>query len=214
MSAIKWFAISLIPALVQAADYKVTITNNMRHQTLSPPVVVIHGPAFKLYARGTTATQGIALMAEDGITSTLVKEINANKSYHRAMVGTGGIAAGQKRELTFRIDGKKLPMPQISFVSMITTTNDAFVAVSALALPASGRVEKIAPAYDAGSEENTELCIHVPGMPCDSHNVRRPSPGGKIALLPGPGILGIGDISSAMFGWDDAPATISIERIK
>lgn len=55
------------------------------------------------------------------------------------------------------------------------TTNDAFAALNAVPLPASGSSTHNILIYDAGSEPNDEVCANIPGPVCggegDSPNV-------------------------------------------
>ena len=61
----------------------------------------------------------------------------------------------------------------ISVVGMLATTNDSFFAVSGVQVPAPAflffsapRSKTLnAPAYDAGSEANSESCEFIPGPP-------------------------------------------------
>ena len=68
--------------------------------------------------------------------------------------------------------------------------------------------------YDAGSEENTESCAHIPGPPCGVHEE------GDTTLAPGnyvhihAGVHGGSDLNPATHDWRNPAAHIIIRRMK
>lgn len=67
--------------------------------------------------------------------------------------------------------------------------------------------------FDAGTEENNELCTHIPGPACDvdSGNLRA-SPGeGPIHIHRG--VHGIGDIAASNYDWRNPVAEVFVSSL-
>jgi hypothetical protein len=104
----------------------------------------------------------------------------------------------------------------LSLAGMLVSTNDAFVGLDGYALSSSfgsafGTRTVDAPAYDAGSEANTESCEHIPGPPCGSHEVRV-TDGAEGFVHVHRGIYGYGNLDATMKGWLNPVARITIQR--
>ena len=82
--------------------------------------------------------------------------------------------------------------------------------ISKYALPASGETTYMVMAYDAGSEENTELVTDIPGPCCGN-------PGAGTdefeVVRHHEGITGAGDLDAATYGWEGAVARVTVRRI-
>lgn len=92
--------------------------------------------------------------------------------------------------------------PYVSLATMAIHTNDAFVAINGRKLM-PGDVFT-GPAYDAGSEENNELCSSIPGPACasiDTGNIRSGNGEGFVHVHRG--FFGIGDLSAAGYDWNN-----------
>ena len=207
--ALSTAAMALSAGAANAANtvmYKLTISNNMAKQGLSPPVLALGEKAVPLYSLGAVASAGLSRLAEDGETMLLKEELEKGHpdALVRELKGLMPKAVHSWR-LNVRSDRKYL-----SLASMIGTTNDTFVAVQGVALPEKGAVKVIAAAYDAGSENNNEKCAYIPGPPCGNHDVRDPSPGEGVSQSVG--VLGNGDLSRD-FSWSAEPVTITVERL-
>jgi hypothetical protein len=68
-----------------------------------------------------------------------------------------------------------------------------------------------APAWDAGTEANTEDCHFIPGPPCGNRFVRDPDGAEGIVRIHS-GIHGTGDLNPAMLDWRNPVAMVSIAR--
>jgi hypothetical protein len=88
------------------------------------------------------------------------------------------------------------PEQQVSIVTMLINTNDAFTGVDAIQLP-ERHVAVRSIAYDAGSEVNNELRAYIPGPCCNNMFVRQPE--GDL-IRPHAGITGRGDLDPAVYG--------------
>ena len=128
-------------------------------------------------------------------------------------VAAGGIPPGGSITVEARIQGNAR---KISLAGMLVSTNDAFVGLDGYTLSFglfnSSRETIIdAPAYDAGSEANTESCAHIPGPPCGSPG-ERVTDGAEGFVHVHRGIQGVGDLDAATKDWRNPVARISIQR--
>jgi len=195
----------------QAKKFKVTVVNLTKGQPLTPVLVAVHAPSFQLIHLGQEASQGLKDLAQDGITSTLVTELAAEKEVVRTAQGSGVFLPGQKQMIEVEANN---PYFKLSLVSMLARTNDGFAA--AMNLPTNLKVgqsySRLASVYDAGAENNTEECAHIPAPPCDSHNIG--TNGGEGFVRPHEGITGIGDLEGGRDAFGSKVAKVIVERIQ
>jgi hypothetical protein len=150
-----------VPAAAEL--YEITIENLIpggpdTGQPMTPPVGVVHGPGYALFTPGMAASAGLELLAEDGVTDTLVDEADADPDVYD--VETGG---GPFFDMTsFMVAGD--PGDLFSVVTMLARSNDLFTGLAGIALPADMTPLVIEPTevWDAGSEENTGMIEHIP----------------------------------------------------
>ncbi len=199
--------------------FEITLTNlttgepGMGGQIFSHPIFATHFTSDGLATVGEPAIPALVALAENGDVSGLLEfatAIGADTAVADEVVIPGG-------SVTVRLKGNILNST-LTVASMLVSTNDGFIATSGFPLydekgmPVSTTLELMA--YDAGSEENTELASDIPGPlgldveadPVDS-NARVPTEGGVIT--PHLGIQGVGDVSEA-FAWKEPVATLTI----
>ena len=148
----------------QVQRYRVTVVNLTKGQPLTPPVVVIHREQAKLVGLGHPASSGLAELAQDGATAMLVDELKARNDVLVVATGDGVIMPGEKAEII--IERRQRDRIDFSVFSMLARTNDAFIKARA-----NYTGVYLAKVYDAGVEQNTEDCAHIPAPPCGNHNV-------------------------------------------
>jgi hypothetical protein len=193
--------------------YMVTITNLTYDQIISPPVVVAHDDRFRLFQPGHPATSELTALAEDGMTGPLVGLLEVSTGVLDYAVAAGGIPPGGSVTVELHARGRQR---MFSLAGMLVSTNDAFVGLDGYVLPVRfaapfGGSSVDAPAYDAGSEANTEFCDHIPGPPCGSPGVRV-TDGAEGFVHVHRGIRGVGDLEAAAKDWKNPVARISIQR--
>jgi hypothetical protein len=207
------FAALTVPALAEdeVPTYEVTITNLTYDQIISPPVVVLHDGRFRLFAAGQPAGPELAPLAEDGATGPLVGLLGVSDGVAGYAVASGGILPGGS--ITVEVSGSASAR-RISAVGMLVSTNDAFFGVAGAAVPngRSGVTLVDAPAYDAGSEANTESCVHIPGPPCGSGGVRV-TDGAEGFVHVHRGVHGNGDLDAAGKDWRNPAARVTVRRV-
>ena len=99
---------------------------------------------------------------------------------------------------------------RFSMAGMLLPTNDAFVGIQSMRLPQNGAT-LFAMAYDAGSEENDELCMNIPGPTCGGTPFSEGHAEGYV--YPSPGIHGGGDLTANAHGWSNPAARVTITRM-
>jgi hypothetical protein len=222
---LKWFAAVLVGCLIMGASafgahtYQVKITNLTKGQILSPTVVVVHKPAMTLlFELGEPASPELAAVAEDADLSGLLSVLAMDPNVMEYTTTQDPIMPGAST--TVELTGSRFrSLTRISIVGMLVTTNDAFFAAHGVRVPVpysflgGNRVETyLSPAYDAGSEFNSELCASIPGPPCDNKFVRE-TEGAEGYVYIHPGIQGVGDLPADQFDWRNPVAKIEITAV-
>ena len=202
--------------------FEITLTNlttgepGMGGQIFSHPIFAAHFASDGLAKVGEPAVPALVALAENGDVSGLLEfatAVGADTAVADNVVIPGG-------SVTVRLKGNILNS-SLTVASMLVSTNDGFIAATDVPLydengmPVSATLELMA--YDAGSEDNTELASDIPGplgLDADADpegsNARVPTEGGVIT--PHPGIQGVGDVSEA-FAWTEPTATLTITPV-
>lgn len=203
----------LLPAVAAAQPgitYRVTITNLTRAQPVSPPVVATHNIGFHIFVPGTQAPDPLVAVAEEGNPVPLAEALEGIGIVHDVAVGDGPLLPGQSTTVEVQARGKAV---FLSAVGMLGSTNDAFFGLDGFYLDGPPWLRHTtAPAYDAGSEENNELCEFVPGPPCSGAGSRAPDGAEGVVTIHN-GIHGIGDLPEEELDWHNPVVRIQIERL-
>ena len=178
-------------------------------QPFSPPVIVTHTPRYHVFKLHKYASDELRQIAEDAVSGPMLDKLNNDLQAYDVVQGANGpIFPGTVQKFMIKT---KLPFVRLSLVTMLVNTNDAFTGIDAARLPLYGSKVYYLKAYDAGTEENTELKANIPGPCCGSPHVRVPT-SEKIKYHNG--ILGIGDLDPKTFDWNNPVAKLTIKRIK
>ncbi|RYV03952.1 hypothetical protein SOPP22_00620 [Shewanella sp. OPT22] len=148
------------PTPVVTFDYKVTVTNLTPEQPLSPIAVVLHNSDTPLFVAGETASDALELLAEAGDNSGL-ETAEGVTDFFSAEAPTG---PGQREVIDITLNEDQLN--NVSVLSMLVNTNDAFTGVSNFNLSSLESGQKVtfrANVYDSGTEANTEAKGTIPG---------------------------------------------------
>ena len=201
--------------------YQVTVRNLTRGQLIAPPLVVVHDSSTSLFSVGQPASAELATLAEEGDPMPLMEAAMGMEGVFDTAVAFGhgdppvippGQSASVTVESTFRYR-------LLSVVGMLATTNDSFFAVSGVRVPsrvslfhAPPRTMTVnAPAYDAGSEANSESCDFIPGPPCGNHAHDPAEAEGFVYISNG--VRGSGDIDDSEGDWRNPVARVTITRV-
>lgn len=190
--------------------FEVTVTNLTRGQIISPFVVVTHTRKLvPLFTLGSEASEELAFIAEDAYNIPLIELLEADPKVKVVLEATGPIIPGESVSVEIDFDRKTR---NITVVGMLVTTNDTFFALNGVRGPRYGSKTYYSPAYDAGSEANSEECIFIPGPPCGNGGVHDPAVAEGYVHIHA-GIHGGGDLDPAKHDWRNPVAKITIRRL-
>lgn len=218
----------LVGGLLSADDHgdnlkvEVSLTNLTRGQILSPVFMSRHDQsAAPIYALGEPASDALAKMAEDADASGLRTTFRGGQAMmmmsNESMMmegeamnfSEGPIMPGQTITASFDVDDGNTLM---SFVSMLVSTNDAFIGGNGIDLSKSRTIYLTA--YDSGSEANSESCAYIPGPPCGNHVEDNAESEGFVHVHAGiHGGEGSG-LDTAMHDWRNPVARLTIKTWK
>lgn len=190
-------------------ELTITVQNIAYQQPMSPFFYMVHNrdntPLFEL---GMDASQALRTLAEDGSSAGLSEMYDAgtNPNVLFSNVTDGSIGRGETSSFTVTINRN---FPFISFASMAVNTNDCFVGINTMYLYPGMSLS--VPGYDAGTEENNELCSSIPGPACDmaSGNVQSGNPDGPVHIHRG--IHGTGDLDASDTDWRNPMLLITVK---
>ena len=216
------------PEMPTSQMFEITLTNltegvhGESGQTLSPAIFATHPAGVKIAEVGQPANEALVMLAEGGSTAGL--EAIAAAAGANVMIAMNAdmtrryTMPGQSTTVTITAD---MTNSSLSVGSMLVSTNDAFIAAIDVPLfdedgmPVSTTIDLMA--YDAGSEDNTEMASDIPGpLGLDEatdppgSNERVPTVDGVIAAHEG--IQGVGDVTEA-FAWEEPTAMLTITPV-
>jgi hypothetical protein len=200
-----------VPAL--AATYEIIVENltpqtgDGASQPFSPPILATHRPGMHLFRAGQPASEELALVAEDAVNGPLLQRLEDSRRVFDVVEGGGVILPGGEARYEIQTHAA---MKRLSAVFMLVNTNDGFGGLDAVRLPRAGERVFDVHAYDAGTEQNTELATDIPGPCCGS-----PGQGvdEHLRVRHHPGIQGKGDLDPETYGWSGPVARITVRRI-
>lgn len=200
--------------------YEVSITNATQGQSFTPQLLVTHAKDLALFELGQPASTQLEVLAEGGSTGEFTQSL---------------MELGQQVSDVQTIDGLIVPgatastvvlatrgTPVLSIAAMMIPTNDTFMSLNAAKLPRWGTKTFYVPAYDAGTEENDQLCIHMPGPRCGGEGYS-PEPSvndeGFVYISNGFHDLGSEDaagneiLSPVKYDWRNPVAKVVVKRL-
>lgn len=138
-------------------SYEVTVVNLTNGQPVSPPAIVLHADG-TLWAVGQVPSVELERIAEEGSSESFLTLGLASAG------GDGPITPGDQQTISVTIED--ITDAKLTIAAMLGNTNDAFTGINAwdlsqLAVGDSWTTTR--PAYDAGTEKNTESAATVPG---------------------------------------------------
>ena len=189
--------------------FTVTITNLTRGQVFSPPLLATHTSDASLFTPGQPASPELAALAENGDSAPLATLLDGDAAVFEVVPALDPILPGESA--TYRVTSAA-PFRALSAAGMLISTNDAFFALDGVRLPRGSQVlDVLVPAYDAGSEANSEDCAFVPGPPCGAGAVHDPAPAEGYVYVSN-GIQGIGGVPRDESDWNNPVARIVVTR--
>lgn len=202
----------------RVARYEVTVTNLTRAQTFTPILVTTHSSQIALFEAGEPASPELEVLAEDGGTGPL----SALLSGLGRLVGDvetipGLLEPGESRSVVVEAGYRAR---RLSAAAMLIPTNDTFFGLDTVPLPRFGSRTYFAPAYDAGTEDNDQNCLNMPGPRCDGEGLSEASGEGYVYIGNGFHDLGEADedgneiLGPFTYDWRNPVARIDVRRIR
>ena len=189
-------------------------TNLTPGQVFAPQFfVAVHnrrtGPFYEI---GEHASDGLELLAEDGVAGDLAAEFAEQDGVASSRVAFGGAPPG--RTVYININDVSRGSRLFSFGVMAVNTNDAFVGLNG-ARARVGRVYYLN-GLDAGTEVNDELCDNIPGPACgdmemdgeDETNDFGPDGLGFVHVHTG--VHGVADLDPTLHDWRNPMARVEV----
>ena len=146
-------------------SYELTITNLTTGQPVTPLAVVLHTSAYQGFAAGISASIGLEMLAESGSNTQFLADATADASVMNTASGAGLLLPGTSETIT--ITAADSTGIELTILGMLAATNDGFAGTSGLSLAnlVVGATQVVTlPAYDAGTEANTETTATVPAL--------------------------------------------------
>lgn len=193
----------------EGKSYEVTITNLTRGQIITPPVLVSHNGNFNLFTPGSAASPELSALAEDGDASSLLAYLGTVDDVFAYNQAGGPLFPGQSVTVEITTEGN---FKFLSAAAMLASSNDAFFGINKVKVPNYGKKHIMAPAWDAGSEANSESCEHIPGPPCGNHVRMTDGAEGYVHIHSG--IHGIGDLAAETYDWRNPVVKITIRVVQ
>ncbi len=117
VSAVMMFSGSAFAQYNASKLYKVTVVNLTKGQPLTPALVAVHAPHHSLVHLGQAASEGLAALAQDGVTATLEAELEADSHVVRSKVGNGIILPGQKDEIVVEANNPRFKFTVLTMLA-------------------------------------------------------------------------------------------------
>ena len=201
---------------VQASDktgmYAVTVTNLTRGETFTPIMVATHKKDTHVFTLGEPASTELAAIAEGGDFGPLSTALTDSGVAYDIATNGDLLAPGASTTIMVKMADD---FEFVTVTSMMIPTNDGFIAVNGIKGPMKKHDAKVimSPAYDAGSERNSELCAYIPGPPCGNGNVHDTEPAEGYVHIHA-GIHGSGSLDASEFDWRNPVAVVVIQRTR
>lgn len=180
---------------------------NLSKQIISPPLVMSHTWKVAIFVPGLPATEELTVLAEDGDPAPLAEMLAEHEDVLDVDVAPGMLFPGETTVLNLQTRGK---FNRISAVGMLVTTNDAFFGLSNYFIEPSEIVQRTeVPAWDAGTELNSEMCATIPGPPC-GNPFERDTEGAEGFVHVHSGIHGAGDLLASEWDWRNPVVLVTV----
>jgi len=191
--------------------YHVTITNTTANHVITPPAVIAHNENFKLFKITEAASTGLVVLAESGNPSVLLDGLADNVNVSATMTTLEQTPPVILPGTSITIEIKAPENTYFTIAGMLATSNDAFTSVTLKAPKKNHYSSANAITYDAGSEDNNELCIDIPGPPCGGTNATIEGDGEGFVTVHN-GVHGVGDLVPANLDWRGPTAIVRIHN--
>ena len=198
--------------VVNPKRWTLRLTNMAYSQPFGPIFLLSHNnSATPLFTVGNTSSKELEFLAEQGSPELLVNKYTNDFGVKATVtVGSPTEPLFPGKSIAFQFETSDT-YPFISIATMAVNTNDCFAGFRKLKLYDGLTVHS--PGYDAGTELNDELCIHVPGPACFAYNQTHTNDDGEGFIHVHRGVHGIGDLDASIYDWRNPMLQLQIARI-
>ncbi len=216
-------AASLLSACGSSSDdddaskmsYDITVTNLSSNQPMSPFAAKLHASSFTAWQVGAAASVALEELAEGGDNASVLALSEAG--VYSSVSGGGAIGPGSSENIT--IESGEYSDINLTLVSMLVNTNDAFTGRTNLdlsGLTIGTSQTHYLPVYDAGTEGNSELDDTIPG-PADGGEGFNMARDDVDYVARHPGVVGVDQgysesVLNSTHGFDSPVAMFTITR--
>jgi hypothetical protein len=168
-------------------SYTIELTNLTANQPFSPVALAFHQPTLSLWEAGDSASIELEVLAESGDPQPFLDAAATHAMVVDTLAGSGVIPPGGGEAFSVTFSGDESIV--LTLATMLVNSNDAFAGTSGATVPSLAVGESrtwYLPAYDAGTEANTETAATIPGPAAggEGFNAARDE-GDRIAIHPG-----------------------------
>lgn len=198
-------------------SYTIALTNLTADQPFGPVALVFHQPTLSLWETGDRASSELEVLAESGDPQPFLDAAATHAMVIETLAGSGVIPPGGGEVFNASLPGDESIV--LTLATMLVNSNDAFAGTGGATLPSLSVGESrtwYLPAYDAGTEANTETAATIPGPAANGEgfNAARDD-GDRIAIHPGVISSQDGQALSALDGshrWDNPVLKVDLVR--
>ncbi|MEM7364126.1 MAG: spondin domain-containing protein [Pseudomonadota bacterium] len=148
------------------ATLEISATNLTNAQPFSPVALVVHQGDFVPFTVGQAVDGETEELAESGSNVNFMDGSAADLSVFNAISGADVLPPGATETFTVQVLESDLEVLTVSMLTMLVNTNDAITGHRGMAvgpMAVGDRLVVRGPAYDAGTEANTETAATIPG---------------------------------------------------
>ncbi len=204
---------------IRKSTYRVTVTNLTSNQPFAPQGVVLHTDGYLGWQTGASAAEGIERLAESGDPAAFLAQADMDTNVMATAVNGSLVMPGSSTSVELQTNSEA--DLRISLATMLVNTNDAFTGLTDTLvgdLEVNESKTIYVPAYDAGTEANSETAATVPGPAGggEGYNAEQDD-SGFISVHPGAVTADDGLAGSTLdesHRWDNPVAKISVTRMQ
>lgn len=200
-----------------SAAFRITVTNATNNQPLSPMAVIVHNSNYTVWDIGSAVTQPFEMLAEGGDFNGLLNDAAQNVDVFNTASGSGVVLPGASDSIDISVTSSG--SIRLSVATMLVNTNDAFSGVNNISIDdlAVGQAATyVAPAYDAGTEANTEDAASIPGPAAGGEGFNAARNDTDFVSVH-PGVISsqdgmTGSVLDGSYRWDNPVLTLTVTR--
>ena len=148
------------------ATLEITATNLTNAQPFSPLALVVHQGDFEPFNVGQPVDEATEELAESGNNQPFMDAAAADSAVIEVLSGADVLPPGMTETLTVEVLESELDGLTVSMLTMLVNTNDAITGHRGMTVGPMAVGDQLVvrgPAYDAGTEANSETAATIPG---------------------------------------------------